>query len=274
MNNQRRNAIWPALILMGIGFLALFGEGNALAVLMILFGLLFLVRQFDNNNVTVSWSGREDEGYEEDYLDEEAVRQERQRQTQTTNTEPIYRHALEAVSRAGLDPDALQVLPVDIGVLAFRDSEEPMIYRTWALPDDIDYIQPFIRLRLPTQATGRVRFEIRDSAGKPIFVHEDNHKLARGRTLITPAARLPIHDQRAMDGKWKLFVSTDGVTLATHEFRFAEAHSAEIRRHIGEDGEITAEMRAALTESRLPRMSLDDLLAFQSEEESQQQGKS
>ena len=74
----------------------------------------------------------------------------------------VYRHALESVTRAGLDPDEVQVLAVDIGVLTTKEEGEPQIYRTWSLPDDIDYIQPFVQLRVPTEANGEIRFEIID----------------------------------------------------------------------------------------------------------------
>ena len=62
--------------------------------------------------------------------------------------------------------------------------------------------------------------------------------------------------------------------LAEHRFEFSEATNSAIRRHIGEDGEINTELRAVMAESRLPKMSLDDLLAYQDDDEQQQQKKS
>jgi hypothetical protein len=185
----------------------------------------------------------------------------------------VYRHALEAVERAGLNPDSVQVLAVDIGVMALKDNSEPTVFRTWTLPDDVDYIQPFVQLRLPSKANGRIKFEVVDSTGKVVFVHEDNHKLERGRNFVTPAARLPIHDGHNLDGRWGLRISADGVLLADHHFEFSEATNSAIRRHIGEDGEINTELRAVMAESRLPKMSLDDLLAYQDDEDQQQSSK-
>ena len=68
----------------------------------------------------------------------------------------------------------------------------------------------------------------------------------------------------------RMRVIADGVVIADHRFEYAEATGASIRRHIGEDGELNTEMRAVMTESRVPKMSLDDLLAYQGEEDERQ----
>jgi hypothetical protein len=174
-------------------------------------------------------------------------------------------HALEAVRAAAQNPASLPVLPVDIGVLAYRADDEPVIHRDWAVMDDVDYIQPFVQLRLPRAATGRVRFELIDSAGERQFVHEQDYQLERGRNLVVPAARLPIHDNYTMEAQWELRVSADGVLLAVHNFGWEDSSkvTAEMQRHILEDGEISNELRAALAESKLERMSLDELLGDQ-----------
>lgn len=276
--NENRNTLFLAFILLALGAVALLG--NSFPVILVLLGLLFLVRQFDNDtvssNLTSSSSSNMAYEYDYDYEDEadyeEYETMERLSAAQPASAEQrVYRHALEAVTRAGLDPDDVQVLAVDIGVLTFKGDEEPQIYRTWSLPDDIDYIQPFVQLRVPMEATGNVRFEILDVTGNVMYIHEDSFKLNRGRNFIAPTTRMPIHDQMELDGKWGLRIIADGVLLAEHKFEYAEATGAAIRRHIGEDGEINTEMRAVMTESRLPKMSLDDLLAYQEDEDEQQQ---
>ena len=270
---NNRNTILLAFILLMLAGVALL-ESSALVVL-ILLGLLFLVRQFDNNQLNSSTDSSADYDtsgdyyYGEDEYDYDAYEAPQARQAQS---EPVYRHALEAVERAGLNPDSVQVLAVDVGVMALKDNGEPSVFRTWTLPDDVDYIQPFVQLRLPSKANGRIKFEVVDSTGKVVFVHEDNHKLERGRNFVTPAARLPIHDGHNLDGHWGLRISADGVLLADHRFEFSEATNNAIRRHIGEDGEINTELRAVMAESRLPKMSLDDLLSYQDDEDQQQQG--
>lgn len=264
---NNRNTILLAFILLMLAGVALL-ESSALVVL-ILLGLLFLVRQFDNNQLSSSsdtdtaydYEYGGDYDYYGDYYEDEVPRQ--------TQADPVYRHALEAVQRAGHDPDDVQVLTVDIGVMAFKNDEEPTVFRTWSLPDDVDYIQPFVQLRLPSKANGLIKFEVLDAAGNVVFVREDVHNLERGRNFISPAARLPIHDETMTEGQWGMRVSADGVLLSEHLFEFSEATDSAIRRHIGEDGEINTELRAVMAESRLPKMSLDELLEYSDEEEQQ-----
>lgn len=264
--NENRNTWFLAFILLALGTVALLG--NSFPVILVLLGLLFLVRQFDSDN---SRSNISSQSYDVAY-DYEAQREDDYDDFEIFSQQPasaeqrVYRHALESVTRAGLDPDHVQVLAVDIGLLTTKDGDEPQIYRTWSLPDDIDYIQPFVQLRVPMEANGNIRFEIIDAVGDAVYIHEDTFKLTRGRNFLTPNTRMPLHDQMELDGKWGLRIIADGVTIADHRFEYAEATGASIRRHIGEDGEINTEMRAVMTENRQPKMSLDDLLAYQGDE--------
>jgi hypothetical protein len=140
-----------------------------------------------------------------------------------------------------------------------------VIYRTRPVLDDVDYIQPFVQLRLPTRARGRIRFELVDSDGQTLFVHEEDHEFQRGRNLVVPAARLPIHDAHAMMGDWQLRITADGVLIADHRFAWQENTSKVIRRNLTADGELSNEVRAMVAENRLPHMSLDELLEPQEE---------
>ncbi len=273
---NNRNTWFLAFILLALGAVALLG--NSFPVILVLLGLLFLVRQFDNDssssNVNTqsydyNYDYDQQEEEEDDYDDYEIFHQQ-----PTSAEQRVYRHALESVTRVGLDPDEVQVLAVDIGLLTTKEDTEPQIYRTWSLPDDIDYIQPFVQLRVPMEVNGNIRFEIIDAVGDAVFIHEDTFKLTRGRNFLTPNTRMPLHDQMELDGKWSLRIIADGVTIADHRFEYSEATSANIRRHIGEDGEINTEMRAVVTENRLPKMSLDDLLAYQGEEEEERRQQS
>jgi len=265
--NENRNTWFLAFILLALGTVALLG--NSFPVILVLLGLLFLVRQFDSDNARSSLGSQTYEAtydydvqQEDDYDDFEIFNQQ-----PASAEQRVYRHALESITRAGLDPDEVQVLTVDIGLLTTKDGSEPQIYRTWSLPDDIDYIQPFVQLRVPMEANGSIRFEIIDAVGDAVYIHEDTFKLTRGRNFLTPNTRMPLHDQMELDGKWGLRIIADGVAIADHRFEYAEAAGASIRRHIGEDGEINTEMRAVMTENRLPKMSLDDLLAYQGDED-------
>ncbi|MCA9903136.1 MAG: hypothetical protein KC547_04700 [Anaerolineae bacterium] len=185
----------------------------------------------------------------------------------------IYAHALEAVRSAGIDPAESPVLPVDLGVMAFTSDRPPSLHRTRPILDNVDYIQPFVQLRLTTRAAGKIRFEIVDSDGQILFVHEEFHDLKPGMNLISPPSRLPIHDAQAMHGDWSLRVSADGIVLAEHHFQWMESTEKVIRRHVQVDGELSGEMRQMLEDNRLERMSLDDLLSEQEEEVPRQQAR-
>ncbi len=268
--DNNRNTWFLAFILLALGAVALLG--NSFPVILVLLGLLFLVRQFDNDGSSTNVSNQAYEynyEYEQPQVDEDDDYDDYEifHQQPASAEQRVYRHALESVERAGLDPDEVQVLAVDIGMLTTKEDGEPEVYRTWSLPDDIDYIQPFVQLRVPMEANGNIRFEIIDAVGDPVYIHEDTYKLTRGRNFLTPNTRMPLHDQMELDGKWGLRIIADGVTIANHRFEYSEATGANIRRHIGEDGEINTEMRAVMTENRLPKMSLDDLLAYQGEDD-------
>lgn len=249
--NSRFWEVILGLFLLLLG-LSAFAEGQVPALLVLALGGWLLWRQFDGSRTSTPAA--------EDL-------QEFESSSRQSGAETVYAHALRAAERAGMNPDAMQVLPVDIGVMAFRGDQEPSVYRTRSVPDDVDYIQPFVQLRLPTKAVGRIKFQIVDSDGQTIFVHEDHYQLERGRNLISPAARLPIHDAQAMHRDWQLRISADGTLLATHAFGWQESDSARIRRHLTEDGEVSGEMRAMLAENRLGKLSLDELLESQEEGE-------
>jgi hypothetical protein len=189
------------------------------------------------------------------------------------NAEQVHKHALDAVRRVGLNPDKVQVLPVDLGFLTFRGDANPIIHRTVSLADDSDYIQPFVQLRLPVKAQGRIKFEIFDEHKQKVYAHEEKYQLERGRNLIIPATRLPVHDEQSMDGTWSLRISADGTTLAEHRFDWAETESDEFRRYLSDDGEISNEIRAMVVDTRLQNLSLDDLMAHQEDENQQMQGR-
>lgn len=194
------------------------------------------------------------------------------------NRETVHKHALTAVRLADRDPDRLPVLPVDIGLMVFKGDDDPVIHRTWPVDETSDYIQPFVQLRVPQVAVGRVRFEIVDRYHQPVFMHEDAYQLERGRNLVIPAARLPLHDEQNMTGRWRFNLYADGMLIARHEFTWEEAAphnqpdgaTAERRALVGEDGEINTELRAVLVENRLGRMSLDELLEMHDEDDANQ----
>jgi hypothetical protein len=261
-NNRRFWEVMIGLFLLIVG-LAAFGGGEAafMPLMLGLLGLWLVAKQFDR---TRRDSGASMPAYEDEDVEIPSRHPE---------GEQVYTHAVQAIRRAGRDPNETHVLPVDIGVMAYRADQEPVVYRSQPVYDDVDYLQPFVLLRLPTRATGRIRFELVDSDGQTLFIHEDNHNLQRGRNLVTPSSRLPIHDAQAMHGNWELRVSADGVLLASHTFGWRERTDKVIRRQLREDGEISNELRAAIVDSQPGSLSLDDLLSYQDDSEQEVGGR-
>jgi hypothetical protein len=267
MRANRMFEIIAGLVLLLVGLAALSGSGGgSFMAILVLVGLYMLVRQFEGGRMPWEGTSRAAPPRHDDLDDLGEYEYE-----DHAGRERIYAHALRAVEEAGLDPETSRVLATDIGLMVYKDDRDPMVYRTRDIEDDIDYVQPFVQLRLPTKAVGLIRFEITDSDGQLLFVHEERHQLERGRNLITPAARLPIHDAQVMHDDWELRVSADGMLLATHYFGWQESATRTIRRHLSEDGEISTELKATMAENRLARLSLDDLLADQEDDRSDSQ---
>src|SRR5690606_37017645 len=144
--------IMLGLFLLFLGISALFEGGGVFMAVLVLAGLFMLVRQFENGRMLESSTPRRirQETYEVPVDDHESAQRR------------IYRSALEAVEAAGHDPETVRVLTTDIGFMAFKGDQDPVVYRTRDIPDDVDYIQPYVQIRLPTRAVGRIRFEILD----------------------------------------------------------------------------------------------------------------
>lgn len=235
--------------------------------LLLILGMIYFSQNMMNNvrNDVDRRSQNQRQGRYYDYDAREVPR--RQVETQPTMVAPRapqIDHVAQAISNAGQHPDELAVLPLDIGVLTYKDAEPPQLYRMDEIPDDVDYIQPFVELELPSAVTGRVRFEIIDGSGQPVFIEENAHRFHAGAQPIVAQTRLPIHDAHDFDEEWHLKVYAENVLLADHHFAWNNAvNVSPILQHIQEDGEISAELREVLAQTRLERMSIDELLDFQ-----------
>lgn len=249
----------------GLLMLSALAEGEP--GLFVLLVILALAYAFRNNSSQTQQTRRYDAGDAEVYEDYALEDEPQIRRSRPANVEQIHQHALRAVRNARLDPNDMQVLPVDLGLIVFRGDEGPALQRTTAIDDDVDYIQPFVQLRVPVKAVGRVKFEIYDNARQPVFIHEDKHLLERGRNLIIPTTRLPIHDEQEMDGRWEMRITADNIIIARHTFEWQSSEDAGFHKHVGEDGELSSELRAVLEEQKSQSMSLDELLAYQDDEE-------
>ena len=177
-------------------------------------------------------------------------------------------HADLAVRNAGHDPAAMALRVADVGVFAICHERETLVHRLQPLRDDVDYVQPWVALRLPTAAQGVIGFEIRDMDDRLHFRHERRLQLEAGENLVSPDARMPVHDALLTEGDWQLCVYADGRLLAAHNFFWVEAEDEEGERrprvHLQEDGEMNDDLRRAFeASSREEEVSLDDLLEFQ-----------
>ncbi len=183
--------------------------------------------------------------------------------------EPAQEHAIAAARLVGINPRTATVLPIDIGVIAYH-GDETTVHRTWRVSEDAEALQPFINLRVKQAARGRLRFEIHDDKGAMVFFYERDYALSMGENLMMPPARMPIDQSSDKSGIWTLRVLGDNLPLAEHRFEWHEAGSKEIVTSVGADGEISDEMRVALARTRLDRMSLDELLGDEDDNQSAQ----
>jgi len=253
MASSNTMAFFGLLILLAIGAAIVRNLNNN--------GLEDMIRRAINSSSTASRPSYEEllDEDDEDSWDELA--------NEAEERDHVYRHALQAVAAAGQDPNEVSVLVTDIGVMAARPAESMTIYRTWSIPDDAIYAHPFVQLRVPTKASGRLRFELLDSRGQAVFVDEDIYSLQEGKNLISPRTRLPLEGTSGLNGRWSLRISADGIPLALHRFEFQAQAQSKVRRHMGEDGEIHADLQRPLEDVGRKKLSLDELLSEQDDDE-------
>lgn len=311
--NSRYSQITLGIVLLGLGFMALLNNAEFAGILLMT-GLILFAIQYGRSAANLPTQRDSRSRYESRRAEREREKEERRQEYEDRRArlrdefgrparsappstaydlgdvarapasqapaeapapnDGIYRHALAAARRAGINPDQTYVLPTDIGVMVFEGSDPPVIQRTTALDDQADYIQPFIQLRLPTNAEGRVKFELVDEQGERRFVHEDFYRLSSGVNLLTPSARLRVHDLPDRSA-WRLRVYAEGTLIAEHEIEWKVGAASVVRRHLMEDGELSTElnteMRAMMAEKRLESVSLDDLMAYQDDDTSSSQ---
>jgi hypothetical protein len=193
------------------------------------------------------------------------------RSASRSSRDEAYEHALRAAQQADFDvlPDG--VLPMDIGVLAYRaDDDQPVIIREGQIPDDAAYLQPFLELRVPSAMEGSLNFEVLDHSGNLVYKRRVPHNFARGRNLVLTPTRMRVgEDLSLMDG-WHLRVWSGDVMIADHTLNWTDAGTYDekpIAAHIGEDGELSVELRQALETLTEQPVSLDDLLSSQDDEQ-------
>ncbi len=170
--------------------------------------------------------------------------------------------AQKAMNRAGYQSGDAYARVVDLGMLAYRQSDEPRIVRSGAVWTDTEYVRPFVDLWLPHRARGKVRFELVDAAQRLRYADEAGYDLDRGKNTLLPQTWLPIRGRAADGDQWNLRVIAGETLLAVHDFGW-QSPGGEIKQYMVSDGEISPELLHALSDERGKKMSLSDLLSDQ-----------
>lgn len=170
-----------------------------------------------------------------------------------------------AMRRAGYDAGADYVQVADVGLLAYRQTDDPRLVRMGDVMSDTEYLRPFADLWVPHKARGVVRFELIDGAGRTRYADESRYNLEPGKNTLLPGTWLPLRDRQGDPGKWRLRVWASNTLLAVHTFGWEEVGASPLSPYIASDGELSPELRALLSNSPRESVSLSDLLSGQDE---------
>jgi hypothetical protein len=173
--------------------------------------------------------------------------------------------AQQAMRRAGYTGGGEYVDVTDIGLLAYRQSDEPKMIRHGDVLVDTHFLRPFIELWLPYQARGTVRFEFLDSTGRVRYVDEADYDLEPGENVLLPSTWLPLRGKTTPSGEWRLQVMAGETLLARHPFGWQQVGGGELQPYIASDGEISPALQQALRGHARQAVSLADLLSDQEE---------
>jgi hypothetical protein len=169
------------------------------------------------------------------------------------------------MQRAGYagGPEYVQV--ADIGLLAYRHTNEPKLVRYGDVLMDTRYLRPFVDLALPYAVSGMVRFELMDDEGRLRYADEARYELDAGKNTVLPGTWLPLEGKKTRAGNWHLRVLAGGALVAVHVFGWQSVGGGAIQRYSDGDGEIGLELQRALQSRPHESVSLSELLADQEE---------
>lgn len=173
--------------------------------------------------------------------------------------------ATQAMQRAGYQATPEYVQVSDIGLLAYRHSDEPKLVRYGDVLTDTRFLRPFADLWLPYAATGAVRFELLDSEGRLRYADEAEYDLESGQNTLLPGTWLPLAGKTIRPGQWVLRVLAGGTLVGVHVFDWQPVGGGDIQRYSDGDGELSPELAQALQVRPKEAVSLSDLLAEQDE---------
>ena len=173
--------------------------------------------------------------------------------------------AWEAMARAGYEPSREYVQVADIGLLAYRNSDEPKLVRSGGVLTDTRYLRPFADLVLPYPAGGEVRFELIDHQGRLRYADEAQYEFHGGRNTILPGTWLPLEGETIAPEAWVLRVLAGQTLLAAHRFGWQPVGGGTIQRYVASDGELSETLQQALNARQREAVSLSELLSDQEE---------
>lgn len=171
--------------------------------------------------------------------------------------------AAQAMRRARYEADSAYVQVTDIGLLAYRQIEEPKLLRYQNVMLDTRFLRPFAEIWLPYDAGGTLRFELVDHQGRRRYADESRYDLRQGKNTLLPGTWLPLEGKIIEPDTWTLRLLADETLLAVHTFGWQEVGGGQIQRFVKTDGEISPELQAALRARRSEGMSLSELLSGQ-----------
>jgi hypothetical protein len=177
----------------------------------------------------------------------------------------IYHHTLDNYTTRGINPDTLAMMVVDAGVVGCRPPDLTEVYRVEALPETVLTLQPFVHLRTSAPTMGQLRFALIDNDGATQFTHEAYQALPKGRRLLSSAAYLSLAKLKTRpSAAWHMRAWWDDDLLIELPIVWAvDMAQIDISQHLNADGELSAELSAAVQHAnqvRLERLSLDSLL--------------
>jgi len=173
--------------------------------------------------------------------------------------------AQEAMARAGYEPSSEYVQVADIGLLAYRNNDEPKLVRTGGVLTDTRYLRPFVDLVLPYPAGGEVRFELIDHQGRLRYADEAQYDFHSGRNTVLPGTWLPLEGETIAPEAWVLRVLAGQTLLAAHRFGWQPVGGGTIQRYVASDGELSETLQQALNARQREAVSLSELLSDQEE---------
>lgn len=171
--------------------------------------------------------------------------------------------AQRAMKRARAEPEEFTL--TDVGLLAYRDRSTSRIVRSTPVVTDTRYLRPFAEISARQRTRAQVTMALLDSNGQPMFVDKNTYVLHRKPTHLVTKTWLPLENLAHTGGNWSIVIDVNDTPLAIHRFGWVGLADNEIVEHLGNDGELSPELREAVKTGKFRRMSLDELLSDQEE---------